>query len=77
MSNLVATHMVGKKILDALRLDLKFVKRITLDFNVDSAVMCSVEFYPDLTQVDAVTQALETEMKHYGLIELRRSNDAS
>jgi len=76
MTKIVPTHYVGKKILEALKLDLKFVTRITLDFDVNSAVMCTVEFYPDLNQVDATAQALETEMKRYVLIELQQSNDA-
>lgn len=63
---------LGGKIAEALKLDLKYIKRITLDFDVDSAIVCKVEFYPDIAQVDSVANALETEMKHYALIELQQ-----
>jgi len=64
-----STH-VAPAILAALKLDLKFVKRIELDFDVDELAFCRIEFYPTLEQVEDVSQALETEMKHYALAEL-------
>jgi hypothetical protein len=56
--------------LAALKLDLKFVKRIEIDLDVDSLPFCRVEFYPTLEQLEDVSQALETEMKSYALIEV-------
>jgi hypothetical protein len=67
---IVSSTHVAPAILEALKLDLKFVKRIELDFDVDSIVVCRVEFYPSLTQVNAITQALETKMKSYALVEM-------
>lgn len=66
---------LGGRIAEALRLDLKYIKRITLDFDVDSIVCCKVEFYPDIVQANCVADALETEMKHYALIELQQTNE--
>lgn len=71
VTNVVSATRIAPAILDALKLDLKFVKRIELDFDVNSLVVCRVEFYPSLTQVDAITQTLETEMKSYALTEVR------
>ena len=67
---------LGSRIADALRLDLKYIKRITLDFDVDSIIVCKVEFYPDIAQVDCVAGTLETEMKQYALIEVQQTADA-
>ena len=74
---IASTAYLGGRIAEALKLDLKYIKRITLDFDVDSAIVCKVEFYPDITQVDSVTNMLELEMKHYALIELQQTKDAS
>lgn len=68
---------LGGRIAEALKLDLKYIKRITLDFDVDSVIVCKVEFYPDITQVDSVTNMLELEMKHYALIELQQTKDVT
>jgi hypothetical protein len=72
---IASTAHLGGRIAEALKLDLKYIKRITLDFDVDSAIVCKVEFYPDITQVDSVTNMLELEMKHYALIELQQTKD--
>ena len=70
MQNLVSSTHVAPAILAALKLDLKFVKRIEIDLDVDSLPFCRVEFYPTLEQLENVSQALETEMKSYALIEV-------
>ena len=70
MQNLVSSAHVAPAILAALKLDLKFVKRIELDFDVDKLAFCRVEFYPTLEQLEDVSRALETEMKSYALIEV-------
>jgi anion-transporting ArsA/GET3 family ATPase len=70
MQNLVSSTHVAPAILAALKLDLKFVKRIEIDLDVDSLPFCRVEFYPTLEQLEDVSQALETEMKSYALIEV-------
>ena len=72
MSNslVVASRHVAPAILDALKLDLKAVKRLELDFDADKLVFCRVEFYPSLEQIENVTHALETTMKHYALAEI-------
>lgn len=70
---IIASHVAAQGIIEALKLDFKYIKRITLDFDVDSIAICHVEFYPDLTQIDAVTQALETKMKSYALCELKQN----
>ena len=72
---ITSTAYLGGRIAEALKLDLKYIKRITLDFDVDSVIVCKVEFYPDITQVDSVTNMLELEMKHYALIELQQTKD--
>jgi hypothetical protein len=72
---ILSPHVVGAKIAEALKLDLKYIKRISLDFDVDSIAVCCVEFYPDLTQIDAITQTLETAMKTYALCELKTNDD--
>lgn len=65
------------RIVKALKLEMKYIKSINLSLDVDSHVFCTVEFYPDLTQVDSLTQTLETEMKSYALIELQQSKDVT
>lgn len=70
MQNLVSSTHVAPAILAALKLDLKFVKRIEIDLDVDSLPFCRVEFYPTLEQLEDVSQALEIEMKSYALIEV-------
>jgi hypothetical protein len=72
-----AHNEISSRIAKALKLDMKYIKSISLHLDVDSAVFCKVEFYPDITQVDSVTDTLETEMKHYALIELQQKNDFS
>lgn len=74
---ITSTAYLGGRIAEALKLDLKYIKRITLDFDVDSVIVCKVEFYPDITQVDSVTNMLELEMKHYALIELQQTKDVT
>lgn len=68
-----ARNNLASRIAAALRLDLKYIKRITLDLDVDSAVFCTVEFYPDIVQANSVADTLETEMKQYALIELQQT----
>ena len=70
MQEVVSSTHVAPAILAALKLDLKFVKRIELDFDVDKLAFCRVEFYPTLEQLEDVSQALETEMKSYALVEV-------
>ena len=70
-----ASTYLAVQIAEALRLDIKYIKRLTLDFDVDSPVVCKVEFYPDIVQANCVADALETEMKHYALIELQQTNE--
>lgn len=70
MQNLVSSTHIAPAILAALKLDLKFVKRIELDLDVDSLPFCRVEFYPTLEQLEDVSQALETKMKSYALVEV-------
>jgi hypothetical protein len=67
---LVSSTHIAPAILAALKLDLKFVKRIEIDLDVDSLPFCRVEFYPTLQQLENVSQALETKMKSYALIEV-------
>lgn len=67
---LVSSTHIAPAILAALKLDLKFVKRIELDFDVDKLAFCRVEFYPTLEQLEDVSQALETKIKGYALIEV-------
>jgi hypothetical protein len=70
MQQVVSSTHVAPAILAALKLDLKFVKRIEIDLDVDSLAFCRVEFYPTLEQLEDVSQALETQMKRYALVEL-------
>jgi len=71
MSQLVvAARDVAPAILEALKLDVKNVTRLELDFNVDHLAFCRIEFYPTLEQLENVTEALETQMKCYALAEL-------
>lgn len=70
MQHLISSTHIAPAILAALKLDLKFVKRIELDLDVDSLPFCRVEFYPTLEQLEDVSQALETQMKRYALVEL-------
>ena len=83
MSQLVAAaKTVAPAILNALKLDLKNVTRLELDFNADNLAFCRIEFYPTLEQfcriefyptpeqLENVTEALETQMKCYALAEL-------
>ena len=70
MQQVVSSTHIAPAILAALKLDLKFVKRIEIDLDVDSLPFCRVEFYPTLEQLENVSQALETEMKSYALIEV-------
>lgn len=72
--SIATTAHLGGRIAEALKLDLKYIKRISLDFDVDNAIFCTVEFYPDLIQADSIANALETEMKQYALIELQQSD---
>lgn len=66
--------LLAVRIAEALRIDIKYIKRITLDFDADSPAYCKVEFYPDIVQGNSVADTLETEMKHYTLIELQQVN---
>jgi hypothetical protein len=70
MQQVVSSTHVAPAILAALKLDLKFVKRIEIDFDVDKLAFCRVEFYPTLEQLEDVSQALETKMKSYALVEV-------
>ena len=70
MQNLVSSTHIAPAILAALKLDLKFVKRIEIDLDVDSLPFCRVEFYPTLEQLEDVSRALETKMKSYALVEV-------
>ena len=71
MSQLVvAARTVAPAILEALKLDVKNVTRLELDFNVDDLAFCRIEFYPTPEQLENVTEALETQMKCYALAEL-------
>jgi len=71
MSQLVvAARTVAPAILEALKLDVKNVRRLELDFNVDDPAFCRIEFYPTPEQLENVTEALETQMKCYALAEL-------
>jgi len=71
MSQLVAAaKTVAPAILNALKLDLKNVTRLELDFNADNLAFCRIEFYPTPEQLENVTEALETQMKCYALAEL-------
>ena len=70
MQHLVSSTHIAPAILTALKLDLKFVKRIELDLDVDSLPFCRIEFYPTLEQLEDVSRALETEMKSYALVEV-------
>jgi hypothetical protein len=70
MQHLASSAHIAPAILAALKLDLKFVKRIEIDLDVDSLPFCRVEFYPTLEQLEDVSQALETEMKSYALVEV-------
>jgi len=72
-----AHNEISSRIAKALRLEMKYIKSISLHLDVDSAVFCKVEFYPDITQVDSVTNMLELEMKHYALIELQQTKDVT
>jgi hypothetical protein len=72
-----AHNEISSRIAKALKLEMKYIKSISLHLDVDSAVFCKVEFYPDLTQVDSVTNMLELEMKHYALIELQQTKDVT
>lgn len=72
-----ARDNLASRIANALRLDLKYIKRITLELDVDSAVFCTVEFYPDIIQANCVADTLETEMKQYALIELQQTTHVS
>lgn len=72
-----AHNEISSRIAKALKLDMKYIKSISLHLDVDSAVFCKVEFYPDIAQVDSVTNMLELEMKHYALIELQQKKDVS
>lgn len=67
-----AHNEISSRIAKALKLDMKYIKSISLHLDVDSAIFCKVEFYPDITQVDSVTNMLELEMKHHALIELQQ-----
>lgn len=66
----VASRTVAPAILEALKLDVKNVARLELDFNPDKPVFCRIGFYPTPEQVENVTKALETQMKCYALAEL-------
>lgn len=70
MQQVVSSTHIAPAILAALKLDLKFVKRIELDFDVDKLAFCRVEFYPTLEQLEDVSRALETKMKSYALFEV-------
>jgi hypothetical protein len=71
MSQLVAAaKTVAPAILNALKLDLKNVTRLELDFNAHDLAFCRIEFYPTPEQLENVTEALETQMKCYALAEL-------
>jgi hypothetical protein len=64
----------SRQIIEALGLKQKYIKRITIDLDADSAVFCRVEFYPDLDQVDAITRALETVRTRYSLVEVKNDD---
>lgn len=64
----------SKQIIEALGLEQKYIKRITIDLDADSAVFCRVEFYPDLDQVDAIARALETVRTRYSLVEVKNDD---
>jgi hypothetical protein len=70
MQRLASSAHIAPAILAALKLDLKFVKRIEIDLDIDSLPFCRVEFYPTLEQLEDVSQVLETEMKSYALVEV-------
>lgn len=72
-----AHNEISSRIAKALKLDMKYIKSISLHLDVDSAIFCKVEFYPDITQVDSVTNMLELEMKQYALIELQQTKDVT
>lgn len=72
-----AHNEISSRIAKALKLEMKYIKSISLHLDVDSAVFCKVEFYPDIVQVDSVTNMLELEMKHYALIELQQTKDVT
>lgn len=72
-----AHNEIASRIAKALKLEMKYIKSISLHLDVDSAVFCKVEFYPDITQVDSVTNMLELEMKHYALIELQQMKNVA
>jgi hypothetical protein len=64
MSHILASStQIAPAILKALKVDLKYVKRIEIDLDVDSLPFCRIEFYPTLEQLEDVSQALETQMK--------------
>ena len=69
--SIASVSACSKQIIEALGLEQKYIKRITIDLDADSAVFCRVEFYPDLDQVDAITRALETVRTRYSLVEVK------
>lgn len=69
--SIATSSACSKEIIKALGLKQQYIKRITIDLDANSAVFCRVEFYPDLDQVHAITNALETVVARYGLCELK------
>lgn len=72
--NIATTAHLGGRIIEALGLNLKYVKSINIDLDVDRLICCTVEFYPDIVQADSFANVLETEMKRYTLVELQQSD---
>ena len=72
--SIASVSACSKQIIEALGLEQKYIKRITIDLDADSAVFCRVEFYPDLDQVDAIARALETVRTRYSLVEVKNDD---
>lgn len=67
---LISSSHAGAAIIEALELKHKYIKRIQINLDVNELVFCTVEFYPEESQMKAVSRALKAVKASYALAEL-------
>lgn len=72
--SIVPSHIAGKAFIDALQLEQKYIKRIEIIADAQELAFCTVEFYLDESQVDAIADAFRLVRKSYALAELNDEN---
>ena len=72
---LISSSHASAAIVEALELNQRYIKRIQINLDVNELVFCTVEFYPEESQMRAVARALKTVRASYALTELTDDDD--